>query len=119
MERIDGWSHGWAPQLDLAFSTFPPAKVFRCVSLRPTQYVSNVLRRFTRVILYTWVYNNTDRSILAVILFHFAGNFWGEFLGISVEVQMYRMILMIIVVAFIAWWSGPATLRRDLEPARV
>jgi membrane protease YdiL (CAAX protease family) len=55
------------------------------------------------VFLYTWVYNNTNRSILAVILFHFAGNFWGEFFGISVEAQMYRMVLTIIAVAFISF----------------
>lgn len=71
------------------------------------------------VLLYTWVYNNTKRSVLAVILFHFAGNFWGEFFGISVEAQTYRMILAVIAVAIIAWWWGPTTLRRGSEPAVV
>jgi membrane protease YdiL (CAAX protease family) len=64
-------------------------------------------------ILYAWVYNNTERSVLAAILFHFGGNFWGEFVGLSGEAQTIRMTLTIIAVVFIVWWSGPSTLRRD------
>ena len=67
-------------------------------------------------LLYTWVYDNTRRSVLAVILFHFAGNFWGEFFGLAVEAQTIRVVLTIIAVAFIVWWWGPTTLRRGLEP---
>lgn len=69
------------------------------------------------VILYTWVYNNTGRSVLAAMLFHFGGNFWGEFSGLSAEAQTYRMVLTIIAVAIILWWSSPATLHRKPEPA--
>lgn len=32
-------------------------------------------------ILYTWVYNNTRRSVLAVVILHFMQNFSGELLG--------------------------------------
>ncbi len=69
------------------------------------------------VLLYTWVYNNTGRSVLAVMLFHFGGNFWGEFLGLSAQGQTIRTVLVLIAVAFIAWWWGPATLRRASQPA--
>jgi hypothetical protein len=55
--------------------------------------------------------------VLAVILFHFAGNFWGEFFGLSVEAQIYRMVLTLIAVAIVVWWWGPAALRRDSTPA--
>jgi membrane protease YdiL (CAAX protease family) len=68
-------------------------------------------------VLYAWVYNNTGRSILAVILFHLGGNFWGEFFGLSVEAQTYRIVLTIIAVTFIVWLYGPTTLRRDLGSA--
>jgi membrane protease YdiL (CAAX protease family) len=69
------------------------------------------------VLLYTWVYNNTGRSVLAVILFHFSGNFWGEFLGLATEAQPYRMALTIMAAAFIVWRYGTTTLQRGLEPA--
>ncbi len=69
------------------------------------------------VVLYAWVYNNTGRSVLAAILFHFGGNFWGEFLGLSTQGQTIRMVLVIIAAVFIAWWWRPATLRRDAQPA--
>jgi membrane protease YdiL (CAAX protease family) len=63
-------------------------------------------------VLYAWAYNNTRRSVLAAILLHFGGNFWGEFLGLSPEAQTYRVVLTIIAVVFIAWYWGPTTLRR-------
>jgi membrane protease YdiL (CAAX protease family) len=68
-------------------------------------------------ILYAWVYNNTGRSVLAAILFHFGGNFWGEFFGLAAEAQTIRIVLTIIAVALILRWYSPLTLRRDLKPA--
>ena len=67
-------------------------------------------------VLYTWVYNNTERSVLAVVLFHFTANFSGEFFGISEEAQTYRLVLTAIAVALIVWWWGPNALRRDRQP---
>ncbi len=69
------------------------------------------------VLLYTWVYNNTGRSVLATMLFHFGGNFWGEFFGLSLQAQTIRMVITIIAVTFIVWWWGPITLRRESQPA--
>ncbi len=68
-------------------------------------------------VLYAWTYNNNSRSVLAVILLHLAGNFWGEFLGLSAEAQTYRTVLTIIVVALIAWYWGRGTLRREYPTA--
>jgi uncharacterized protein len=63
-------------------------------------------------ILYTWICNNCNRSVLAVILFHFMQNLSGELLGISPEVRQIQLILMVVLtVAVIVWW-GPKTLRR-------
>jgi uncharacterized protein len=63
-------------------------------------------------ILYTWVYNNTNRSVLAVILFHFMQNFTGEFLGVAPEVRSLQLILTVIVAIAVVLWWGPKTLRR-------
>jgi uncharacterized protein len=63
-------------------------------------------------ILYTWIYNNTRRSVLAVLVLHFMQNFTGEFLGFAEEARPSRLGLEIgLALAVIAWW-GPATLRR-------
>jgi membrane protease YdiL (CAAX protease family) len=62
-------------------------------------------------VLYARVYVNTDRSVLAVILFHFMENFSGEFLGIAEEARPYRLALMVLLVVLVVWWWGPRTLR--------
>jgi uncharacterized protein len=63
-------------------------------------------------VLYTWVYNNTDRSVLAVIVLHFMHNFTGEFLGMDEAVRSIRLVLEWgTAVAAVAFW-GPRTLRR-------
>lgn len=65
------------------------------------------------VIVYTWVYNNTRRSVLAVVVLHFMQNFTGEFLGIAEEARPIRLVLEVgLALALIAWWRS-ATLRRD------
>jgi membrane protease YdiL (CAAX protease family) len=67
------------------------------------------------IVLYTiilvWVYNNTRRSILAVLLFHAFGNMTGELMGFAPE--MYPFILSgyaLVVVMLVAGWS-PGSLR--------
>ncbi len=97
----------YLPGYSDAFRTVPPTMIQMFFVVVPA------------VLLYTWVYNNTRRSVLATILFHFGGNFWGEFFGLSTQAQTYRMGLTIIAVAFIVWWCGPSTLRRDSAPAAV
>lgn len=64
-------------------------------------------------IFYTWIYNNTNRSVLAVILFHFMGNLSSELLRISVETQWYRLGLTGIIAVLIVWWARPPCLRRE------
>lgn len=63
-------------------------------------------------ILYTWIYNNTRRSVLAVIVLHFMQNFTGEFLGLAEEARPIRLGLEIAVAVAVVAWSGPATFRR-------
>jgi uncharacterized protein len=63
-------------------------------------------------VVYTWVYNNTDRSVLAVILLHFMHNFTGEFLGMDDPVRPIRLGLEWGVAIGVVLVWGPATLRR-------
>lgn len=65
-------------------------------------------------VLYTWVYNNTGRSILAVVIFHFMQNFSSEFAGVSLEMRPVMLALMILVAVGVIWYWGPRRLdRRD------
>lgn len=66
-------------------------------------------------VVYTWVYNNTGRNVLAVIVLHFMHNFTGEFLGMDDQVRPIRLVLEWgVAMAAVAFW-GPRTLRRG-EP---
>lgn len=76
----------------------------------PLDFAYNIL---PAAVLYTWVYNNTSRSVLAVIVLHFMENFTGELLGISDEARVYRIVLIVLLVVAVVWRWGPATLRRD------
>ena len=63
-------------------------------------------------ILFTWIYNNTDRSTLSAILFHFMANFTGELMPLTVQARAYSLVLVTIlsVIVVIIW--GPKTLTR-------
>ena len=63
-------------------------------------------------VLYTWIYNNTRRSVLAVILFHFMGNLSGELMDPSPEARFLQAILQsVLAVAVLMKW-GPGSLTR-------
>lgn len=62
-------------------------------------------------IVLVWVYNNTRRSILAVLLFHAFGNVTGELMGFAPE--MYPFVLSgyaLVVGGLVVGWS-PGSLR--------
>jgi membrane protease YdiL (CAAX protease family) len=88
---------------------------FRRASPAPLDFLFALL---PSAILYTWIYNNTGRSVLAVVLFHFMENFSGEFLGMAESVDPYRLALAaaLAVVVTVTW--GPKKLRRTprMEP---
>lgn len=68
-------------------------------------------RLVLNTIILVWVYNNTRRSILAVLLFHAFGNMTGELMGFAPE--MYPFLLSgyaLVVVILVAGWS-PGSLR--------
>jgi membrane protease YdiL (CAAX protease family) len=61
-------------------------------------------------ILYTWIYNNTNRSTLSAILFHFIGNAFGELFALSEGAEVYNFIVAIIAVVLVVIVWGPRTL---------
>lgn len=71
-------------------------------------------------ILYTWITNNTGRSILSAILFHFVGNAFGQLFALSYRAEVYGQLLSIpAVVLVVAVW-GARTLTRGekaVQPA--
>ena len=69
---------------------------------------------FAQSILYTWVYNSTGRSILAVILLHFMSNSTlNLLLPISDRTFLFSTILLVVaaIVVVITW--GARTLSRQ------
>ena len=59
----------------------------------------------------TWIYNNTHRSVLALIAFHFAGNLTGETMGFSPELYPFvHLGTAFIAVGIVLRW-GPESFR--------
>jgi membrane protease YdiL (CAAX protease family) len=57
-------------------------------------------------LLIVWVYNGTNRSILAVLLFHGMMNFTGEFLGLAPEMFPFMLAGTFLVVSRFWWKRG-------------
>lgn len=64
-------------------------------------------------LLIVWVYNSTNRSILAVLLFHGLMNFTGEFLGLAPEIFPYTLVGNFLAAAAVVAGS------RVMRPGRV
>lgn len=59
----------------------------------------------------TWIYNNTQRSTLAAILFHFMMNFTAEFLRLPGDIKTYQFVWLTIIAIVVTIVYGPATLQ--------
>ena len=68
----------------------------------------------TRVIM-VWIYNNTSRSVLAVVLFHAIANltFKSVFPGGSYESERIISVILTIIAVVVTLVSGPRTLTRS------
>ncbi|WP_145954996.1 methyltransferase domain-containing protein [Thermococcus sp. 5-4] len=64
-------------------------------------------------ILFTWIYNNTNRSTLSAILFHFMCNFSGNLIPLTERGRLYSLILTIILSMTVTLIFGPETLTRN------
>lgn len=60
-------------------------------------------------ILMTWIYNNTRRSILSAVLFHFAINLTGEIFFASPAVNWINFGLWVFAAVLIVCFTDPAT----------
>jgi membrane protease YdiL (CAAX protease family) len=54
--------------------------------------------------LYAWIYDHTDRSVLAAVLFHLTINLSGELLAPSQIVRWYTFVLLVAVTTGVAFW---------------
>jgi len=62
-------------------------------------------------VLYTWIYDNTRRSVLAAILFHLMSNLTGELLAPAPAVRRYSFYLtaLVTVLVVVRWTRGSST----------
>lgn len=68
-------------------------------------------------VLYTWIYNNTNPSILAAILFHFVGNSFGQLFAISARAEVLSALLSVTAVLFVLLiWRPQKLTRRTDDP---
>jgi membrane protease YdiL (CAAX protease family) len=69
-----------------------------------------------QAVLYTWVYNNTRRSILAAILLHFMSNSTlNLLLPISARTFLLSTILLVVAAIVVVMTWGAKTLTRQQE----
>jgi membrane protease YdiL (CAAX protease family) len=64
-------------------------------------------------VMFTWIFNNTGRSTLAAILFHFMVNFTGQFLNLTIRTDFYSTLLRIIAAIVVTMIFGTRTLVRE------
>lgn len=69
-------------------------------------------------VLYVWIYNNTNRSILAAVLFHFSGNASGELFDLSVRGELAAAVITLAAAAAVTAVFGAQKLCRRTAPAR-
>lgn len=69
----------------------------------------SMLVRIPLFVLMTWVYNNTRRSTLAAILFHFMGNFMGELFALSVRAELFSFIAWVLAAVLVTVIQDPET----------
>lgn len=70
---------------------------------------------FPHSIIYTLIFNNTNRSILSAILFHFCVNFFGQLFSFDVLVRIISNIIIFIFTILILLIYGYRTLTRDFK----
>jgi membrane protease YdiL (CAAX protease family) len=62
---------------------------------------------------FTWIYNNTGRSTLAVILFHSMVNFTGELIALTERADTLSTVLWFFTAVVIAVSWGAKALARE------
>lgn len=71
--------------------------------------------------VFTWIYNNTNRSTLAVILFHAMVNFTGELFTLTEQADKYSIVLWFVAAIGVTVIFGTKTFVRgrklEMQPA--
>lgn len=70
-------------------------------------------------VVMTWIYNNTQRSTLGAILFHFMMNFTAEFLRLPGDLKTYQFVWLTIIAIVVILVYGPATLQGKVRRGSV
>lgn len=63
-------------------------------------------------VLFTWVYNNNDRSVLAIILLHFSINLTSRLIAMPAQIFVVNSFVLVAVVAVVVWRFGAKRLVR-------
>ncbi|HEC35581.1 MAG TPA: CPBP family intramembrane metalloprotease [Anaerolineae bacterium] len=63
-------------------------------------------------VLMTWIYNNTRRSTLSAVLFHFMVNFTGRLFELGVKAEPYQVLMWVVAAIAVTIIWGPETLTR-------
>lgn len=85
-------------------TVFPPGSLVFYLAYGPGLLAESVL--------FTWVFNNTRRSILSAVLLHFMINFTGEFLDIPGPFKVFQFVWIIAMAVIVIIFWGPKTLTR-------
>ncbi len=88
---------------------------------RTSPYLATQFYIFAQAIIYTWLYNNTERSLLPVLIYHTLDNFLGsKVFGIYdsfLSSIVYFTIVLTTTIVIVAIWR-PKYLTREKENTR-
>ncbi|WP_380676539.1 CPBP family intramembrane glutamic endopeptidase [Salinigranum sp. GCM10025319] len=72
-----------------------------------------------QTLIFVWVYNNTRRSILAILVIHGMMNLTGELLGLAPELFPFQLPFLVLVAAtlVVSWQRGTDTRPKDVAGA--
>lgn len=78
------------------------------------QYIINIV---AQAVLMTWIYNNTQESILSAILFHFVVNFCGELVALTPRAGTLQTVVWVGAAITVVLIWGPRTLAKGVREA--
>ena len=69
-------------------------------------------------IVYTWVYNHTQGSLLIVLLLHTTTALTSSFLSSAATTPMFEVVVQLVAVGILVLATGPTSLSRQQKLAR-
>ncbi len=67
-----------------------------------------VLQTIPVTVIFTWIFNNTSRSTLGAILFHFMANLSAELANKTDRTNLYATVLWIVAAVAVTWFGARA-----------